>query len=146
MQYPATLTPYADGTGRYAITFIDLPGCVSIGQSLDDALRMGAEAASIHIAMMLAEGMQVPQPSTVTEAEKRDKAQAGKRNIPVANGTVYRNVQFEPAREKEEANIIRVTISLKPAMLEMIDNAAREMGVTRSSFIGISAREYCKAR
>ena len=44
MYYPATFTPHTDGTGRYDVTFADLPGCVSQGASLEDAIRMAQEA------------------------------------------------------------------------------------------------------
>ncbi len=142
MYYPATLTPYADGSGRYGVSFVDLPGCVSIGENLEDALQMASEALSLHLALMMAEGCPIPPPSTIEDAESRERENALKNNIPLAMGTQYRIVQFEPEQKREEERYIRVTISLKTGILEMIDNKARKMGVSRSGFISLACREY----
>ena len=55
MYYVATLDPHDDGSGRYDVTFADLPGCVTQGTDLEDALRMAQEAVSLHVAGMIAE-------------------------------------------------------------------------------------------
>ena len=56
MYYVATLDPHDDGSGRYDVTFADLPGCVTQGTDLEDALRMAQEAVSLHVAGMIADG------------------------------------------------------------------------------------------
>jgi Uncharacterized conserved protein len=38
--YPAIFIPFEDGSGGYTIEFPDLPGCVSEGSDLADALFM----------------------------------------------------------------------------------------------------------
>ena len=43
--YPAILTPYEDGTGGYAVEFPDLPGCVTGGDNMADAVMAAAEAS-----------------------------------------------------------------------------------------------------
>lgn len=142
MYYPATFTPYADGSGHYGVTFVDLPGCVSIGENLEDAMRMGAEALSLHIGAMLGDGEKPPAPSTIEEAERKDRREAELENACLAEGTLHRLINFEPALEASERLIMRVTISLKPDVLNMIDKMARELGMTRSGFITAAAREY----
>ena len=62
MYYPATFTPHTDGTGRYDVTFADLPGCVSQGASLEDAIRMAQEALGLHIGSMVEDGDTLPEP------------------------------------------------------------------------------------
>lgn len=49
--------------GNYGIVFKDFPGCVSAGDSLDEALAMGAEALQGHIEAMQDGGDFIPTPS-----------------------------------------------------------------------------------
>ena len=44
--YPAIFTPYEDGTGGYAVEFPDLPGCVTGGDDMAEAIFMAEDAAS----------------------------------------------------------------------------------------------------
>ena len=44
LTYLAVLEPSTNGS--YSIYFPDLPGCISVGNSLEDAAHMAAEAAS----------------------------------------------------------------------------------------------------
>jgi predicted RNase H-like HicB family nuclease len=49
--------------GNYGIVFKDFPGCVSCGDSLEEALNMGAEALQGHIEAMQDGGDFIPTPS-----------------------------------------------------------------------------------
>jgi predicted RNase H-like HicB family nuclease len=49
--------------GNYGIVFKDFPGCISCGDSLEEALAMGAEALQGHIAAMQDGGDFIPTPS-----------------------------------------------------------------------------------
>ena len=78
MYYPATFTPHTDGTGRYDVTFADLPGCVSQGASLEDAIRMAQEALGLHIGSMVEDGDTLPEPSILAVLiADRDVLQVG---------------------------------------------------------------------
>lgn len=52
--------------GSYGIVFRDFPGCVSVGDTLADALAMGAEALRGHVEAMLDAGDFIPEPSIYT--------------------------------------------------------------------------------
>ena len=60
MRYVAFL--HDDDEPGFGISFPDFPGCVSDGDTVDDALRRGAEALSVHVEGMLADGEPIPQP------------------------------------------------------------------------------------
>ena len=79
MYYPATFTPHTDGTGRYDVTFADLPGCVSQGASLEDAIRMAQEALGLHIGSMVEDGDTLPEPSSLEGARRKDEQEAKER-------------------------------------------------------------------
>ena len=95
MYYTAALEPHNDGTGRYDVTFPDLPGCVSQGDSLEDAVRMGKEALSLHVSAMLADGDKLPTPSTLEEARKMFEQVAVEAGDPVPENMMYQYIEPE---------------------------------------------------
>ena len=58
--YPAIFTPLEESDG-YCVTFPDLPGCVTQGASLADAIEMAADAASGWILDEIEDGNDIPQ-------------------------------------------------------------------------------------
>jgi len=58
--YPAIFTPLEKSDG-YCVTFPDLPGCVTQGASLADAIEMAADAASGWVLDELEDGNEIPQ-------------------------------------------------------------------------------------
>ncbi|NLJ08973.1 MAG: type II toxin-antitoxin system HicB family antitoxin [Treponema sp.] len=50
-------------SGDYSVDFPDLPGCVSAGKSLEEALVMAREALSLHLYGMVEDGDEIPAPS-----------------------------------------------------------------------------------
>jgi len=54
--------------GVYGVTVPVLPGCVTQGNSIEDAISMAKEAISLHIEGMLADGEPVPQESEHPQA------------------------------------------------------------------------------
>ena len=62
--YPAFFTPFDDGNG-YTVEVPDLPGCVTEGDSIAEAIEMGVDAASGWILGEIEDGNSFPQPSSV---------------------------------------------------------------------------------
>lgn len=63
-EYPFTVRPLSAGEGGgYLIEFPDLPGCMSDGETIDEAIRNGQEARHDWIAAMTEAGRPVPSPS-----------------------------------------------------------------------------------
>lgn len=60
--YPAIFTPWDEGEG-YTVVVPDLPGCVSEGVSLEEAIEMATDAASGWVLDELEEGNTIPQSS-----------------------------------------------------------------------------------
>ncbi len=143
MYYPVTLNPHEDGSGRYDCTFVDFPGCVSQGKDLEDALRMASEALALHLSSMLADGDPVPTPSTVDEARRADEAEALAENDPLPEGTLWQYILVDVAARKAKAEPpIRLSISLKPSVIDKVDAIAEDLGMSRSAVINVATREY----
>ena len=92
MYYPATFIPHTDGSGRYDVTFEDLPGCVSQGASLEDAIYMAQEALGLHLGSMVEDGDALPEPSSIEEARRKDKQEAKEAGYVIPDGTLYQFV------------------------------------------------------
>ncbi len=60
LPYPITLTP--DVTGGYVATIALLPGCISEGDTEEEAVANIREAMALHIESMLEDGEVVPVP------------------------------------------------------------------------------------
>jgi len=65
--YPAVFKPFSDQSGGYVVEFPDLPGCVTEGKDLEQAIEMGIDAASGWILGELEDGEQIPSASNYSE-------------------------------------------------------------------------------
>jgi predicted RNase H-like HicB family nuclease len=61
-----------EGTS-YGVSFPDVPGCISAGDTFKEALANAAEALAGHLALMRADGDAIPQPRSFEDL-KRDGA------------------------------------------------------------------------
>ena len=114
----------------YGVSFPDFPGCVSVGDSVDDAVRLGREALAFHVEGLRADGERIPPPRSI-DAIKADPELADWREgadlvlIPLV---------------LDRGSSRRVNISLDPGLLEAIDDEARQRRMTRSAFLATAAR------
>lgn len=96
-EYPFTMHPLSeDEGGGYLIEFPDLPGCMSDGESPEEALRNGADAVRCWIEAMREAGRPIPAPS---------EAPVGLRTVNVDNH-VYELLSEEAARQGLSAESI----------------------------------------
>ena len=65
--YPAVFTPYEDGSGRYAVEFPDLPGCVTGGDDMAEAVFMAEDAASGWVLTELEDGKAAPKATAINQ-------------------------------------------------------------------------------
>jgi predicted RNase H-like HicB family nuclease len=66
LTYPAIFYPWDDEPG-YTVEVPDLPGCVSEGAALAEAIIMGTDAASGWVLTELEDGKPVPKASAATD-------------------------------------------------------------------------------
>ena len=60
-----------EGTS-YGVSFPDLPGCISAGDTFEEAVANAAGALAAHLALMRADGDTIPAPRSFDEL-KRDR-------------------------------------------------------------------------
>ncbi|MGV0104032.1 HicB family protein [Nostoc sp. DSM 114160] len=51
--------------GNYSAYVPDLPGCVAVGETLEEVKQMIAEAIEFHIEEMLEDGLPIPKPTSI---------------------------------------------------------------------------------
>lgn len=62
LRYPITLIPEAEG--GYTAKINDLPGCVSVGETVEEALAMIEDARRLWLEVAYQQGDEIPLPST----------------------------------------------------------------------------------
>lgn len=109
----------------FGVSFPDVPGCISAGGTLEEALAQGREALSSHLAWMRAEGDPVPPPRTY-EALCADPEVAE-----IAEGATWHLLMPRGVR----APRVRINVMIDPFLLRETDETAEALGMTRSGFI-----------
>lgn len=114
-----------DPESDFGVDFPDFPGCVTAGETLDEARRMADEALGFHIEGLLADGDSLPAPSSL-EAVMADPANREAVAFLVT-------VAAPPSRH------VRVNITLPEPTLQRIDTWSKSRGLTRSAFLAEAA-------
>jgi len=131
MNYPVVI--HKDKQSDYGVSVPDLPGCVSAGATVDDALAMIREAIELHLEGLIEEGGVVPLATPI------EKLRA---NPDYADGTggtwAIVNVDESTLRVK----IARVGITMPQRVLDAIDRHAKANGETRSGLLARAAVRY----
>jgi predicted RNase H-like HicB family nuclease len=119
LYYPALVDK--DEDSDFGVSFPDFPGCVSAGESIEQAVLGAQEALAGHVALMLADGDAMPAPSELEEiAARKEASTVAVTLIPVVL----------PGRAR------RVNVTLDEALLEEIDQISNN----RSGFLAEAAR------
>lgn len=125
---------HKDEGSDYGVSFPDFPGCITAGDTFDDAMAMAKEALGFHAEGMLEDGETLPKPSSFEEI-KTNK-----------DGFWIDDLEkAEIARVPLLINIgapKRVNISLDKSLLSAIDQVAKEQGMTRSAFLASAALQH----
>jgi predicted RNase H-like HicB family nuclease len=64
VRYVVIVEQGENGFGAYVP---DLPGCVAVGETKDEALRLIQEAIELHLESVREEGLPLPEPSSSSE-------------------------------------------------------------------------------
>ena len=103
----------------FGVDFPDFPGCITVGNTLEEAYRKASEALRFHIKGMLADGESIPEPSSLTDVlENPENAGATPILVPIAN-----------------VKTKRINITMPESDLEEIDAYARKLKMSRSAFL-----------
>ena len=119
VHYPAVIDK--DPDSDFGVVFPDFPGCVSAGSTLDEAVLGAHEALAGHVALMVADGDPLPEPTPLEAvAEDREASTVAVSLVSIAL----------PGKMQ------RVNITMDEGLLDEIDAIADN----RSRFLAEAAR------
>jgi predicted RNase H-like HicB family nuclease len=126
--YPALISK--DPDTDFGVVFLDLPGCVSAGETVQEAAEHAAEALALHIEGMLDAGEPVP-PASAPDAPLPDWL------ADIPGETVARVL----VPVEMPGRVSRVNVTLDEGLLARLDAAATSEGMSRSGYIAQAVRE-----
>ena len=106
----------------FGVSFPDFPGCITAGQTIDEAKNFAQEALSLHIQGMFEDDDKLTAPLNL------EKIMANK---DFADAVAYLVVTVPDAKHRT----VRVNITVPEMTLKQIDAAAKKRGMSRSSFL-----------
>lgn len=128
MNYPVVI--HKDKKSDYGVSVPDLPGCVSAGSTLDEALAMAKEAIELHLEGLLEDEGAYPLPTPIEKLQGDPDWKGGTWAIVTIDETTLR------------VKVARVGITMPQRVLDAIDRHAKEHGETRSGLLARAAVRY----
>lgn len=122
---------HKDADSAFGVSFPDLPGCISVGETLEEARANAEEALALHVDGMIEDGEPLPAPSALDEV----MANPGNRDGVV----ILVPLKTTPPRT------VRVNITLPETTLREIDAFAETHGYTRSGLLTRAAKQMIDA-
>jgi antitoxin HicB len=126
LEYPFRIQPLSEAEGGgYLIEFPDLPGCISDGATVQEAIHNGADAMGCWIEAMREAGRPVPDPSS---------AATGKYTINVPE-QLYEELAQEAARQGLSVDTIAIVALTRgwTRLLERIPSGPVPMEISATS-------------
>ncbi len=106
----------------FGISFPDFPGCITAGQTVDEARDLAQEALALHVRGIIEDGDELPAPSKLEDIMA---------DTDYADAVAYLVVSIPDTKPRT----VRVNITLPEMTLKQIDAAAKKRGMSRSSFL-----------
>ena len=126
MRYPIAIE-VGDKKHAYGVVVPDLPGCVSAGDTLEEALSNAQEAILLHLEGLLDDQQAIPVPSPLAGLQR-------KRDF---KGWTWAVVDVDLSELGDKA--ARINITLPQRILRAVDAHAKRSGETRSGFLARAA-------
>jgi predicted RNase H-like HicB family nuclease len=129
MRYFALLRKDADSD--FSVDFPDFPGCVTAGETLEEARKLAAEVLEFHIDGMLEDRLSIPPPlSLETIMEDPDNAEA---------------LPFVVEVPDHRPRAVRVKLTMLETDLKAVDALAKKHGKSRSAVLTEAVRRRVAA-
>ncbi|MCD4708462.1 MAG: type II toxin-antitoxin system HicB family antitoxin [Candidatus Sabulitectum sp.] len=128
MKYPIVI--HKDENSDYGVTFPDLPGCFSVGASIEEAIEMAQEAAECHIEGMLLDSEPIPVASSIENHQDNPDYKDG----------LWALINIDISKLSLKAK--RINVTMPERLLNTVDHYARNHGETRSGLLAQAITEY----
>ena len=123
-----------DGSGKvWGVRFPDVPGCVGVGASPDEAIADATKALRDVMAYKRSERFELPKARTVSDVLASGEIGPGETAVLIP-------LVLDAGRT------IRANLTFDAGLLAAIDDEATRRGLTRSAFLAGAAREKLERR
>lgn len=120
--YPAILERVSDG---FSVFFPDFDGCVSHGDTTEEAAREAEQALALHLRGMIEDGDAIPEPTPLECVERDPEVEEFARIL---------------VRAELPGRAVRANITMEEGLLAVVDATAQRQGKSRSAFLADAAR------
>ncbi len=127
MNYIALI--HKEENSDYGVSFPDFPGCVSAGETIEEAKAMAQEALVNHITLLREMHMQIPVPTSLEEIMSCPENRLA--------------VAF--LIEMPSHHTVRINVTLPEDILNIIDRRAGRLNLSRSAFLAEAALRFGKS-
>jgi predicted RNase H-like HicB family nuclease len=124
---------HKEAKSDFGVSFPDFPGCVTAGQTVDEAKDSAQEALSLHINGMVEDGDQLPSPSKLEDIMADEDS---------AEAVAYLVVSVPDTKPRT----VRVNITVPEMTLKQIDAAAKKRGMSIEPECGESICPFVTGR
>jgi predicted RNase H-like HicB family nuclease len=115
---------HKDPDSDYGVSFPDLPGCVTAGSTLDEAIAMAKEALALHIEGLLEDNEDVPAPTPADQIDRDDALLVTAIEVP------------------DDLKVERINVTVPALALLRFDAFAERRGMTRSGLFVEAAQRW----
>jgi predicted RNase H-like HicB family nuclease len=122
--------------GAFGMWVPDMPGCTSMGKTLDELLHAAQEALRLWAEDAMEDGETVPTPRSFDDVYADRKVA-----VALREGAALAIVPLLI----DSGRSVKANLSLDTGLLAAIDDAAAARGLTRSAFLSTAAREKISA-
>lgn len=116
-----------DPASAFGVDFPDFPGCITGGDTLEEARESAVEALAFHIEGMLEDGDEIPAPTLL--------------DIVMSDSNNRDAVAFLVDVADENPKVVRINVTFKENVLEQIDSYTKKRRMTRAGFLEEAALE-----
>ena len=125
-QYPAMI--FKEPESGYGVVFPDFDGCVTVGDTPEQAHAQAAEALQGHVDLTLEHGDELPEPTALAAVYARCRKEKALVVIVVS------------VRLPGTGRAKRINITMDEELLDELDQAAARRSVSRSALLAEGAR------
>jgi len=122
--YPAVFHYAADGI---SVEFPDLPGCLTCGDTTEEALSMAKEALELHLYGMERDTDEIPSPSDLINIQLESNERI-----------VFIEVFMPPVRDEQENKAIKKTLTIP----KWLNDEAEKENVNFSQILQSGLKQY----
>ncbi|WP_312127800.1 type II toxin-antitoxin system HicB family antitoxin [Brevundimonas sp.] len=119
--------------GGYGVSFPDLPGCVAMGDTLDEATKGAIESLREWVEETEAMGREIPAPRPVDQIVQDDEVREA-----LSEGAILHSVVLI----RNMGRKVKANMTLDSGVLAALDATADRLGTNRSSLVERMAQDH----